>query len=77
MIINFQFWQLCWLESEVLISGKSFVTFNSYLIIILRFLNFSKKSMENSLFKNIFGHNFCICQPIFKILLHTLQQMQF
>ena len=24
-------------------------------------------SIENSLFKNIFGHNFCFCQPIFKI----------
>ena len=23
--------------------------------------------IENSLFKNIFGHNFCFCQPIFKI----------
>ena len=23
-------------------------------------------SIENSLFKNIFGHNFCFCQPIFK-----------
>ena len=42
----------------------------------LRFLKFSGKiissppsyfSIENSLFKNIFGHNFCSCQPIFKI----------
>ena len=24
-------------------------------------------SIENSLFKIIFGHNFCFCQPIFKI----------
>ena len=23
--------------------------------------------MENPLFKNVFGHNFCFCQPIFKI----------
>ena len=25
MIMNFQFWQHCWLESEVLISDKYFV----------------------------------------------------
>ena len=24
-------------------------------------------SIENSLFKNIFGHNFCTCEAIFKI----------
>ena len=45
-------------------------------ISILRVFKFSGRiittppgyfSMENSLFKNIFGHNFCICQPIFKI----------
>ena len=43
---------------------------------IIRFLKFSGKiitfppdyfSIENSIFKNIFGHNFCFCQPIFKI----------
>ena len=43
---------------------------------ILRFFKFSGKiitsppayfSVENSLFENIFGHNFCFCQPIFKI----------
>ena len=28
MIINFQFWQHCRIESDVLISGKSFVTFD-------------------------------------------------
>ena len=32
-------------------------------------------SIEKSLFKNIFGHKFCICQPIFKILLHIFQQI--
>ena len=43
---------------------------------MLRFFKFSGKiitslscyfSIENSLFKIIFGHNFCICQLIFKI----------
>ena len=29
MIINFQFWQYCSLDSEVLIAGKSFVTFDN------------------------------------------------
>ena len=29
MIINFQFWYYCSLESEVLISGKSSVTFDA------------------------------------------------
>ena len=29
MITNFQFWQIFGLESEVLIAGKSFVTFDA------------------------------------------------
>ena len=29
MITNFQFWKIFCLESEVLISGKSFVTFDA------------------------------------------------
>ena len=29
MIISFLFWQHCWLESEELISGKSFVEFDA------------------------------------------------
>ena len=29
MIINFQFWQRHWLDSEVLISDKYFVTFDA------------------------------------------------
>ena len=43
---------------------------------IFRFLKIFRKiitsllcyfSIQNSLFKNVFGHNFCICQLIFKI----------
>ena len=29
IIINSQFWQHCWHESEVLIAGKSYVTFDA------------------------------------------------
>ena len=69
MIINFEFWQKCWLLSNVLTSWKSFVTFDvdlKHFDKIFRFFKVSGKkvtslpcyfTIEKSLSK-IFNINF-------------------